>query len=142
MKKILLSMALLLASVSLSANGTKKVTLAGIWQQVQQDPQTHKSINLPVWKVLENDGAFHVFLIADAKCQCIITNQGRYELKSDSTFTERITGSITDANLVGRSNTITYHFDGQDKMNISYQMPGATTKTNETWVRVKLEMPQ
>lgn len=142
MKKILLSMTLLLTSVSLSANGTKKVTLAGIWQQVQQDPQTHKSINLPVWKVLENDGTFHVFLIADAKCQCIITNQGRYELKSDSTFTERITGSITDANLVGRSNTITYHFDGQDKMNISYQMPGATTKTNETWVRVKLEMPK
>lgn len=142
MKKILLTTMLLLTSVALSASNTKKIPLAGIWQQVQLDSQSNKAIHLPVWKVLENDGTFHVFLIADAKCQCIITNQGLYEVKSDSTFSERITGSITDANLVGRSNTITYHFDGPDKMNISYQIPGAASQTNETWVRVKLEMPK
>lgn len=142
MKKIFLAMSLLCMTLSANANSAKKITLAGIWQQVQLDPKTGHLINLPVWKILENDGSFHVFLIADPKCQCIITNQGKYSVKTDSTFVEHITGSITDSNLVGRNNTITYHFEGQDKMRITYQMPSATSKAEETWVRVKLEMPK
>lgn len=135
-------MSLLLTALGMSASNAKKPSVAGIWQQVQQDPQSNKAITLPVWKILENDGSFKVFLIADAKCQCIITNQGRYEVKNDSIMTERITGSITDASLVGRSNTITYSFENQDEMHITYRMPEATTQANETWVRVKLEMPK
>lgn len=142
MKKILLAMSLLCMTLSANANSAKKNTLVGIWQQVQFDSKAGHFINLPVWKVLENDGSFHVFLIADPKCQCIITNQGKYTVKTDSTFVEHVTGSITDATLVGRNNTITYHFDGQDKMRVTYQMPSATSKAEETWVRVKLEMPK
>ena len=142
MKKLLLTTLLACTTLGMSASNAKKPTIAGIWQQTQLDPQSGRMINLPVWKVLENDGSFHVFLIADAKCQCIITNQGKYSIKSDSTFVEHVTASITDANLVGRNNTITYHFDGDDKMNVTYQMPYASSQAKETWIRVKLEMPK
>lgn len=129
-------------SLSVSAGTQRKVKLVGVWQQVQRDAQNGRQMNLPVWKVLQADGTFCVFLIADKSGQCIITNEGRYEVKNDSSLVERVTGSITDPSLVGIGNELTYKFIGKDEMHVTYRMPSATTDANETWVRVKLEWPK
>ena len=54
---------------------------------------------------------------------------------------EHVTGSITDPDLVGHDNVISYRFKGPDRLEVHYQIPGATHEGRETWVRVKLQMP-
>ena len=97
---------------------------------------------LPVWKVMQSDGSFCTFLIANQNGQSIITNQGRFEVKNDSILVESVLGSITDPELVGKNNTLTYHFKDKDSVHVSYRMPGASREGHEDWVRVKLEMPK
>lgn len=142
MKKALLLCALL-APLSLCAMVNKKEVknLTGVWQQVQNSPTDKHTMHLPVWKVLQNDGSFLIFLIVDKSAQCVIANEGHYEVTSDSTLVEHVTNSIINSAFIGLSNKISYHFEGKDKMNITYQLPGATTSTTESWVRVKLEFP-
>lgn len=142
MKKFLLTLALL-APLSMSAEPTKKKgELAGIWQQVDTNEQDGNMMRLPVWKVLQKDGSFCVFLIAGKSGQSIIANQGTYAQTSDSTYTERLTGSITNDELVGKENTIVYHFASKDRLLVKYQLPGSKVTAVETWVRVKLEYPE
>lgn len=131
----------LLAPLSLNAQKSQQ-TIAGVWQQVQQAKGDGHLIKLPVWKVLQNDGSFCTFLIANESGQSIITNQGRYEQTTDSTIVEHITGSITDPELIGRSNTLTYQLSHSDQMAVSYCVPGSSRTSHETWIRVKLEMPE
>ena len=38
-------------------------------------------------------------------------------------------------------NVISYRFKGPDRLEVHYQIPGATHEGRETWVRVKLQMP-
>lgn len=143
MKRALLLYALL-APLSLCATVNKKTTnqLTGIWQQIQTaSPQDKRIIHLPVWKVLQSDGTFTIFLITDKTGQCIIAHEGRYNVTSDSTVVEHVTGSVINSAFVGLSNNITYHFVGKDQLNITYQLPGATCSSTESWVRVKLEYP-
>ena len=97
---------------------------------------------LPVWKVMQSDGSFCTFLIANQNGQSIITNQGRFEVKNDSILVESVLGSITDPELVGKNNMLTYHFKDKDSVHVSYRMPGASREGHEDWVRVKLEMPK
>ena len=59
--------------------------LAGVWQQIQVVKQKQHPVKLPVWKVLQESGAFCTFLIANQSGQSIITNEGRYERLNDST---------------------------------------------------------
>lgn len=142
MKKLLLSLALL-APLSLSAEPAKKKDgLTGIWQLVEIHKADGHEMRLPVWKVLQSDGAFYSFLIANQTCQTIINNQGTYKQTSDSTYVEHITGTITDEELIGKANTITYHFLDKDRIEISYQLKGTKFNAKETWVRVKLELPE
>lgn len=141
MKPNLFLLLALLAPLSLSAQKSLS-DVAGVWQQVQQAKGDGHLMKLPVWKVMQNDGSFCTFLIANESGQSIITNQGRYELTSDSTIVEHITGSITDPELIGLSNTLTYQFRDSDKMDVSYRVPGASRENHEKWVRVKLEMPE
>ena len=115
--------------------------LAGVWQQIQVVKQKQHPVKLPVWKVLQESGAFCTFLIANQSGQSIITNEGRYERLNDSTYVEHVTGSITDPDLVGHDNVISYRFKGPDRLEVHYQIPGATHEGRETWVRVKLQMP-
>ena len=61
-----------------------------VWQQVQPATETTPEMKLPVWKVMQNDGTFCTFLIANKKAQCVITNEGTFRLTSDSTFVEHI----------------------------------------------------
>ena len=116
-------------------------TLKGVWQQVQTSSKSQRVMRLPVWKVLQGDGSFCTFLIGNEAGLSIITNQGRYEPLSDSTYVEYITGSITDPNLVGKSNTLRFRMSGPDTMHVRYRVPGASRDGKETWVRVKLQKP-
>lgn len=131
----------LLAPPSLNAQRSQ-TGIAGVWQQVQQAKSGGRLMKLPVWKVMQNDGSFCTFLIANESGQSVITNEGRYEQTSDSTITEHITGSITDPELIGKSNTLTFQLRDTGHMAISYCVPGSSRTNHETWVRVKLEMPE
>lgn len=143
MKTKLLLLLALLAPLSLCAEETKKQpALTGVWQQVQAARHDGHIMTLPVWKVLQGDGSFCTFLIANATGQSVITNEGSYEVTSDSTVVEHVTGSITDLDIVGKKLTLTYHFEGKDTLHVSYRVPGASRDGHETWVRVKLEVPK
>lgn len=133
---------ILLAPLSLFVTAQEENAFAGVWQQTQVAGEDGHTMRLPVWKVLQNDGTFCTFLIANQMAQTIITNAGTYEVASENSYKEHITGSITDPGLVGHTNDLTYSFDGPDKLTIVYTMPGAEREAVETWVRVKLEFPQ
>lgn len=137
--KIFLLLTLIIPA-SLNAQKVQTV-ITGVWQQVQHAKSDGHLMKLPVWKVMQNDGTFCTFLIANESGQSIITNQGRYEQTNDSTVTEHITASITDPELVGKSNTLTFRLRDTDHMAVSYCVPGSSRTNHETWVRVKLEMP-
>lgn len=141
--KQLLFILCFLTSLGLSADTQKKrAALTGLWQQVGVDPHDGRQMRLPVWKVLQEDGHFFIFLIANQHAQSIITNRGTYKPATDSTYVEHITGSITNTEMVGRSNTITYRFLDKDRIEVSYNLPEAPGVARETWVRVKLELPK
>ena len=99
-------------------------------------------MQLPVWKVLQSDGRFCTFLIANQIGQSIITNQGTYQRTDETTCVEHIEGSITDPELVGKQNTLTLQFKSDDLLEVTYRIPGATRDGHEVWRRVKLELPQ
>lgn len=141
MKAKLFILLAVLAPLGLFAQHTSPETLQGVWQQVQTAKNDGHIIRLPVWKVLQGDGSFCTFLIGDETGLSIITNQGRYEVESDSTFDEHVTGSITDPQLVGKSNRLYYELQGNDLMRVRYRVPGASRDGRETWVRVKLQVP-
>ncbi len=138
---ILLAMAIpmCLAAADVKNGATR---FLGVWQQVQTSQSDGHVMLLPVWKVMQSDGSFCTFLIANQNGQSIITNQGRFEVKNDSILVESVLGSITDPELVGKNNTLTYHFKDKDSVHVSYRMPGASREGHEDWVRVKLEMPK
>lgn len=141
MKTKLFLLLALLAPLGASAQGSRPA-ITGVWQQVQQAKGDGHLMKLPVWKVMQNDGSFCTFLIANESGQSIITNEGRYEQTNDSTIVEHITGSITDPDLIGKSNTLTYQLRQADQMSVSYTVPGSSRANHETWVRVKLEFPE
>lgn len=142
MKQLLFLLALVLPLGLCAAAEKDNPTLVGVWQQVQQSKGDGHLIQLPVWKVMQSDGQFCTFLIANQGGQSIMTSQGSYTVTSDNTCVEHITGSITDPELVGKDNTITYRFVSPDVIDVTYRIPGATRDGHETWRRVKLELPQ
>ena len=144
MKRLLLilAMATPLGLVAAGNENKPKHPLTGVWQQMQTSQSDGHAMLLPVWKVMQADGTFCTFLIANQTGQSIITNQGRYEVTSDSTLVETVSGSITDPELVGKGNRLTYTFKNKDTMHVSYRMPGASHDGHEDWVRVKLELPK
>lgn len=125
----------------LPANAQKSHKLVGVWQQVQATEGGEHEINLPVWKVVQSDGRFCTFLIANKEGKSIQTTNGTYKITSETTYEEHIVGSITDPDLIGKSNKITYEFDGKDRITIRYTLPGRQREGVEQWVRVKLEIP-
>lgn len=123
-------------------NAPKAKKLVGVWQQVQKSPADGHTMRLPVWKVMQADGSFCTFLIANPQGQSIITNEGSFKVENDSVFIEHITGSVTDPGLIGKDNHLTFKFEGNDKISVSYNAQGAMRAGNETWIRVKLETPE
>lgn len=141
MKKILL-LALLAPLFVCAQNTNSKAELVGVWQQMGQPEYNRPPMRLPVWKVIQNDGTFCTFLIANQEAQSIITNQGTYSVTSDSTVVEHVTGSITDPDIVGKDNAINFQMRGKDFIHITYRTSAAEQVTHETWVRVKMEVPR
>ena len=141
MKRLLLFLALLLPLSALAGNDNSRKKLVGVWQQVQKSEADNHLMLLPVWKVIQADGNFCTFLIANQSGVSIMTNQGTYQVTSDSTCVEAVKGSITDPELIGKHNTLTLHFVSDDLIEVSYRMPGARHDGHETWRRVKLELP-
>lgn len=145
MKRLLLLLSMMAPLGIMASSHTEKDNahkFIGVWQQVQTSKSDGHAMLLPVWKVMQSDGTFCTFLIANESGQSIITNQGRYTVSNDSIVVEHITGSITDPALVGKDNNLTYHFKTHDKLHVSYHMPEASRAGHEDWIRVKLEMPR
>ena len=142
MKKVLSLLVLLFPLMLNAAPTTKKVKLEGVWQQVQPATETTPEMKLPVWKVMQNDGTFCTFLIANNKAQCVITNEGTFRLTSDSTFVEHINGTIVNPDLIGKNNKITIVAAEKDRIQITYRLQPDGGESKETWIRVKLEIPE
>ena len=142
MKKVLSLLVLLFPLMLNAAPTTKKVKLEGVWQQVQPATETTSEMKLPVWKVMQNDGTFCTFLIANKKAQCVITNEGTFRLTSDSTFVEHINGTIVNPDLIGKNNKITIVAAEKDRIQITYRLQPDGGESKETWIRVKLEIPE
>ena len=142
MKKVLSLLVLLFPLMLNAAPTTKKVKLEGVWQQVQPATETTPEMKLPVWKVMQNDGTFCTFLIANNKAQCVITNEGTFRLTSDSTFVEHINGTIVNPDLIGKNNKITIVAAEKDRIQITYRLLPDGGESKETWIRVKLEIPE
>ena len=143
MKKLSLILLALFAPLCIWAQAQPEPNqLTGIWQYVQTDNAGQNVQRFPVWKVMENDYTFQTFILANPEAYSVVTNQGTYHVLSDSVFVEHITGSITDKNLIGKDNRISYVFEGTDTLHVTYRLPGAQTDGQECWVRVKLEYPQ
>ena len=142
MKKVLSLLVLLFPLMLNAAPTTKKVKLEGVWQQVQPATETTPEMKLPVWKVMQNDGTFCTFLIANKKAQCVITNEGTFRLTSDSTFVEHINGTIVNPDLIGKNNKITIVAAEKDRIQITYRLLPDGGESKETWIRVKLEIPE
>ena len=85
MKQLLFLLALVLPLGLCAAAEKDNPTLVGVWQQVQQSKGDGHLIQLPVWKVMQSDGQFCTFLIANQVGQSIMTNQGSYTVTSDNT---------------------------------------------------------
>ena len=100
MKQLLFLLALVLPLGLCAAAEKDNPTLVGVWQQVQQSKGDGHLMQLPVWKVMQSDGQFCTFLIANQGGQSIMTSQGSYTVTGDNTCVEHITGSITDPELV------------------------------------------
>lgn len=117
---------------------------AGIWQQKQKITEKNGSeriVHLPVWKILNKDGTFCTFLIANRKGESIITTKGTFAITDETTYVEHITGSITDPSLVNKDNIIKYTFTTDNTMTLTYRIPGAAKEAVEMWTRVKMAMP-
>ena len=142
MKKVLSLLVLLFPLMLNAAPTTKKVKLEGVWQQVQPATETTPEMKLPIWKVMQNDGTFCTFLIANNKAQCVITNEGTFRLTSDSTFVEHINGTIVNPDLIGKNNKITIVAAEKDRIQITYRLLPDGGESKETWIRVKLEIPE
>lgn len=142
MKKVLSLLVLLFPLMLNAAPTTKKVKLEGVWQQVQPATETTPEMKLPVWKVMQNDGTFCTFLIANKKAQCVITNEGTFRFTSDSTFVEHINGTIVNPGLIGKNNKITIVAAEKDRIQITYRLLPDGGEAKETWIRVKLEIPE
>ena len=142
MKKVLSLLVLLFPLMLNAAPTTKKVKLEGVWQQVQPATETTPEMKLPVWKVMQNDGTFCTFLIANNKAQCVITNEGTFRLTSDSTSVEHINGTIVNPDLIGKNNKITIVAAEKDRIQITYRLQPDGGESKETWIRVKLEIPE
>ena len=141
MKRLLLFLALLLPLSAQAGNENSRKKLVGVWQQVQKSEPDNRFVLLPVWKIVQADGNFCTFLIANQSGMSIMTNQGTYQVTSDSTCVEAVKGSITDPEPNGRHTTQTLHFVSDDRLEVSYRVPGARRDGHETWRRVKLELP-
>lgn len=131
-------------TATLKAQSQASNNFVGIWQQRQVtigDNGTGHFIKLPVWKVYESNGTFCIFLIANQKADCIKVTEGTYSVVNDSIYEEHISGSLTNSNLVGRSNKIKYTFATPDELVISYNISNAPNDSHESWVRVKMQVP-
>ena len=91
---------------------------------------------------MQNDGTFCTFLIANNKAQCVITNEGTFRFTSDSTFVEHINGTIVNPDLIGKNNKITIVAAEKDRIQITYRLQPDGGEAKETWIRVKLEIPE
>lgn len=147
MKKIfpLLAAFILCLPTTLRAQDKANASLVGVWQRletVKDDGGTTRTIKLPVWKVYDSNGAFSSFLIVNKEADCIKAMEGTYNLVNDSVYDEHIAGSITSPELVGATNPMTYKFVSPDLLIVSYRLSEAKQEVSESWVRIKLEMPQ
>lgn len=119
--------------------------LIGVWQQYQEtidDKGNKRMMHLPVWKVLQSDGQFCTFLIANASGSCLMTNKGTYEVVGEHVYNEKIEKSIVNSKLVGKTNPIHFKYEGKDRLVITYQMPGVAHAAVEIWQRVKMSLPR
>ena len=141
MKRLLLFLALLLPLSAQAGNENSRKKLVGVWQQVQKSEPDNRLVLLPVWKIVQADGNFCTFLIANQSGVSIMANQGTYQVTSDSTCVEAVKGSSTGPELIGKHNTLTLHVVADDLIEVSYRRPGAARDGHETWRRVELELP-
>lgn len=131
-------------TVTLKAQKLTK-RFVGVWQKqelVHDQGDAPRLITLPVWKVFSSDGTFFTFLIVNDRAESIKMMEGTWSVKNDSVYEEHVADCITNPAFKGTTNRISYRLVSKDNMGITYQLDGAKHRAEETWIRVKLELPK
>ncbi len=122
------------AKAAKGAKRAAKYGLAGLWQK-RLTTGSGRRIYLPVYKIIRTDGTFDVIENTSEKAEPTV--QGYYRIDSESDYTEFVTRTTTDPDLIGRGNRISCkHLDG-DIMQVRYRMPGRPADAVEEWVRIE-----
>lgn len=124
-----------LAGPSDDAGRHKAVTtpMTGIWQ-MRRLTSDGSYLYLPKYKVLRADGTFAVINASGQAAE--VTVQGRYEMDSVADYTEFVTDTSTDPDLLGRGNRIHCEFRNLDTLRVTFRMPGRQNDSVEEWVRI------
>ncbi len=107
--------------------------MTGIWQ-MRRLTADGRYLYLPKYKVLRTDGTFAVINAYGQAAE--VTVQGRYEMDSAADYTEFVTDTTTDPDLLGRGNRIHCEFRNLDTLRVTFRMPGHQNDSVEEWVRI------
>lgn len=121
------------AKAAKGAKRAAKYGLAGLWQK-RLTTGSGRRVYLPVYKIIRTDGTFDVIENTPEKAEPTV--QGYYRIDSKTDYTEFVTRTATDPDLLGRGNRISCTYLDDGSMLARYRMPGRSADAVEEWVRV------
>lgn len=115
-------------------------TFIGAWQycNVSQTGDNAQITPMPIYKIFSSDGSFYVINGVNRGSFTVISNTGTYDVKSPTSYVERVNETAVDKQLVKKDNVLEYRIMDKDYMLITYRMPGATKDAHEMWKRVSI----
>ncbi len=124
----------------------KNFRVAGVWQKVNvytDSAGVQQEMFLPVWKVLQGDGHFTNFVMTHYKAPAFITQEGDFRVVSDKYYSERTRQSVVAPEFIGVEVMMEYTLDEEKgEMRVRFMVPNSDKPVQETWRRVRLEVPQ
>lgn len=118
-----------------NAKRAVKYGLAGLWQLRIKMPDG-KYAYAPIYKNLGADGTFTLMNAVGERAKA--ASQGRYEAGSKKSYTEFVTATSADPDLLDRGNAMKWKRVDGDAIQVTFRMPGRSADSVEEWVRVVL----
>lgn len=123
--------------------------LCGLWQRVWMAPKDSTFVPMGVgeYKMISTDGTYFVFHILPVPVEgdssklsmaTTILHSGNYEITSDSTYTEYVTGSHMGYMKETPIIDLNYKWIDSDTIGIDCGARGYPKRLRELWFRIKL----
>lgn len=112
-------------------------SLEGVWQLCYNTDEG-KRIYAPIYKIYRTDGMFVTVNITSQDGAARVSAQGRYAVKGPQEYSECVTESVTDPDLVGVETSFECVFTdgGRIYMRVSFTLPEREGTFTEEWARV------